>query len=226
MKKITQVLNSPKKIGIFAIVTVLIVGAIAITTIKVGASVNKNKTIGIDKGVNIALQDAGLNQDEITNLVSHYDSDDGIAAYDVSFVSGNMKYEYTIKASDGTILEADKESVNESCGYPEKEYFDEQADNQSEQSDEPLKTPDVSKDNSNQSPTSKYIGADKAKSIALDFTKVSPAKASFTKAKLDKEDGISVYEVEFYADGIEYDFEINAVSGEIIEYSSESEYDD
>lgn len=226
MKKITQILNSPKKIGTFAIIAVLIIGAVAITTIKVGASVNRNKTIGLDKGVSIALQDAGLKESEVTNIISHYDSDDGIASYDVSFISGNMKYEYTIKASDGTILEADRESADNIIGYPKKEYFDEQTDNQTEQSDETLKAPDASEDNSTQTPASKYIGADKAKSIALKHAGISASSASFTKAKLDREDGQVVYEVEFYAGGMEYDFEINAVSGEIIEYSSESEYDD
>ena len=44
------------------------------------------------------------------------------------------------------------------------------------------------------------------------------------KAELDKEDGIMVYEVEFRYGHYEYDYEINAKTGAIIDY--EKEWDD
>ena len=43
----------------------------------------------------------------------------------------------------------------------------------------------------------------------------------FVKVELDEEDGRSVYEMEFLAGGIEYEYEIDASSGEIIKYEAD-----
>lgn len=69
-----------------------------------------------------------------------------------------------------------------------------------------------------------YIGAAKAKSIALKHAALSASKVRGLKAKLDKEHGIMVYEVEFHYGHYEYDYEINAKTGAIIDY--EKEWDD
>lgn len=69
--------------------------------------------------------------------------------------------------------------------------------------------------------SSSYIGAGAAKSIALKHAKLNSSKVTFTKAKLTTEDGIKVYNVEFRTADIEYEYEINAKTGKIIEFSSE-----
>lgn len=43
-----------------------------------------------------------------------------------------------------------------------------------------------------------------------------PSGAVIIKIKLDYDDGRRVYEAEAYADSVEYDIEINAVSGETV----------
>ena len=58
-----------------------------------------------------------------------------------------------------------------------------------------------------------YIGIEKAKSIALGEV----PGATVTKAKLDKDDGVAVYEVELYKGGLEYEFTIDAKTGKILE---------
>ncbi len=68
------------------------------------------------------------------------------------------------------------------------------------------------------------ISADEAKSIALEHAKVDESKVRFTKEKLEFDDGIYEYEIEFRTnDNWEYDYVINAESGNIIE--CEKEYD-
>lgn len=64
-----------------------------------------------------------------------------------------------------------------------------------------------------QSSSSKYIGASKAKSIAL---KKVPG-GSVTECKFDKDDGVPVYEVEIICDGYEYEITIHAKSGKVLE---------
>ena len=55
-------------------------------------------------------------------------------------------------------------------------------------------------------------GEEAAKNAAFTHAGVSAANASVTKCKLDWEDGRQVYEIEFWVDGIEYDYEIDASS--------------
>ena len=43
----------------------------------------------------------------------------------------------------------------------------------------------------------------------------------FFECKLDKENGVKVYEVEFYYGGYEYEYEVNAVSGKIVKAEKE-----
>lgn len=70
-------------------------------------------------------------------------------------------------------------------------------------------------------PESTYIGIDKAKAISLSSAGLTASQVIFTKAKLDKEDGIRVYEIEFEDTANEYEFKIHAQNGKIIEQKTE-----
>lgn len=68
-------------------------------------------------------------------------------------------------------------------------------------------------------PPPTYIGTDRALEIALAHAGVTPDTVE--KNELDKDDGVMVYELDFIANGIEYEYEINALTGEIIDHKSE-----
>lgn len=68
---------------------------------------------------------------------------------------------------------------------------------------------------------SAYIGKEKAQSIALTDANVS--NPTIKKVEMDYDDGIMIYEVEFYKDQVEYDYEINALTGEIIKKEKDVE---
>ncbi len=59
------------------------------------------------------------------------------------------------------------------------------------------------------------ITVDKAKEIALSHSGINAESATFTKVKLDKDDGIEVYEIEFYTSDKEYEYEISAHNGAV-----------
>lgn len=61
-----------------------------------------------------------------------------------------------------------------------------------------------------------YIGADRARALALSDAGVAAADARVLKCCLDWEDGRAVYEVEFCSLRTEYDYELDAVSGAIL----------
>lgn len=60
------------------------------------------------------------------------------------------------------------------------------------------------------------IGKDKAKKIAFEKAKISASKAFDIEIELDVEKGILVYEVDFQVGKMEYEYEINAKTGEVI----------
>lgn len=67
------------------------------------------------------------------------------------------------------------------------------------------------------------ITVTKAKEIALNHAGLTASSVSFIKAQLDYDDGIKVYEIEFYNSNKEYDYEINAATGAIISFDYDVE---
>ena len=68
----------------------------------------------------------------------------------------------------------------------------------------------------NKANKTKKISADKAKKIALGDAKLAEKDVTFVKVELELEDNRLVYDVEFYSGNVEYDYDIDAVSGAIV----------
>lgn len=66
-----------------------------------------------------------------------------------------------------------------------------------------------------------YIGAERAKSIALSHASLAEAAVFDLDCELDYEYGRMVYEVDFDANGAEYEYEIDAKSGDILLFEIE-----
>ena len=65
--------------------------------------------IGEDKALEIALGDAGLSKDQVSNAYAHldYDDDRGKYEYEVSFHQGTTEYDYDVDALTGDITDKD-----------------------------------------------------------------------------------------------------------------------
>ena len=59
----------------------------------------------------VALTDANLNKNEIKNVYTHLEYDDGIYQYEVKFYKDTKEYEYNIDAKTGNILERDMDYI-------------------------------------------------------------------------------------------------------------------
>ena len=68
-----------------------------------------------------------------------------------------------------------------------------------------------------------YITIEKAKEIALDHAGVNAQNARFENAEFDKDDGIPLYELEFTANNVEYEYDIHAESGTVLKAEKEKE---
>lgn len=66
-----------------------------------------------------------------------------------------------------------------------------------------------------------YIGAEKAKEIAFAKAGITAEQAMFVTCEFDYDNGIAVYDVEFYFEKTEYDCEINAKTGEVLKFKKE-----
>ena len=67
------------------------------------------------------------------------------------------------------------------------------------------------------------ITKEQAKSTVLSDAGVSEADVTGLRVDLDRDDGVLMYEVDFYVGGTEYDYEVDAKTGEII--SSDKDMD-
>lgn len=73
-------------------------------------------------------------------------------------------------------------------------------------------------------PSDNYISSEKAQQIALENAGLSADSVTFIRTHLDHDDGRAEYEVEFYQGNMEYDYDIDAVSGTILSYDHDAEY--
>ena len=177
---------------------------------------NPSGDIGIERAKQIALSHAGLSQGSVSFVKAELDYEDGVKVYDIEFYSGNVEYDYEINAATGAIISVDRDienySIPTAAPAPAPTPAPTAAPTPAPTA-APAPTQPVAPSN---------ISAERAKQIALSHAGVGGA--SFTKVELDTDDGVAVYEIEFKVDNVEYDYEINAVSGAII--SSKSEVDD
>ena len=67
-----------------------------------------------------------------------------------------------------------------------------------------------------------YIGVDDAKTAAYAHAGVSASDVLYVETDFDSEHGVMVYEVEFYAGSVEYEYDINALTGEVVKYEQKN----
>ena len=152
--------------------------------------------IGEAKAKSVALSHAGISESSTSYIYAKKDWDDGRWVYDVEFWADGKEYDYEILASNGTILSYDYDAEYQWSGSTGTGSTSSTAD----------------------------IGEAKAKSVALSHAGISESDTSYIYAKKDWDDGRWVYDVEFWADGKEYDYEILASDGTILSYDYDAEY--
>ena len=153
--------------------------------------------ISVERAKEIALADAGVKAADAVFLRAQLDWDDGRAEYEVEFYSGNVEYDYDIDAVTGAIRSSDRDLEN-------------------------FRIPTTGTTQTNQGGTSgSTISSERAKEIALAEV---PSVTIVVKCQLDWDDGRQVYELELRNGRTEYDFEIDAQTGDIV--SRDVDYDD
>ena len=159
--------------------------------------------IGMDAACGAAEEYAGTTA--LDSVTAEVDSelDESPAHYEVELHTQWGEFEYLVDAYTGKVLSGQKD-------LPTTVSAQNEAAKPSGQKPAP-------------SGTAQDIGYAKAKSIALNHAGVSESKAYDMDIELDEEDGKLVYEVEFKSGGMEYDYEIDAATGTILQQEAEKD---
>ncbi len=159
--------------------------------------------IGRDAAAYAAEQYAGTTAlDSVTAEVDP-ELDESPAHYEVELQTAWGEFEYLVDAYTGKVLSGQKDLLAAIS-----------ASNETTKPANQKPTP---------SGTAQDIGYAEAKSIALNHAGVSESKAYDMDIELDEEDGKLVYEVEFKSGGMEYDYEIDAATGTILQQEAEKD---
>ena len=174
------------------------VGETAVPSVPADADV-----MASDAALGIALSRAGLTADEVTVTELKLEWDDGVRVYDIDFLlAGQTKYEYEIDAVTGEIREESIETVRTAAPKTENTGAKTGAPAGSGQK-EAFNAP---------------ISVEDAKAIALERAGKRADEVTFGKAKLERDDGVWSYEIEFFVPGVmEYEYEIDAETGAVLE---------
>lgn len=140
----------------------------------------------------------------------------GVTCYKVEFTSGDHAYSYSINAESGEVLEMSSREQSTSAASTDEDTqtVAPSAAPSAVPSADTSTAPAQTAPNTNTSTGA--VDEVKAQEIALAHAGVSAADATITKSKLDYDDGRQVYEIEWYANGAKYDYEIAVTTGEII----------
>ena len=175
--------------------------------------------IGVEAARSAALKDAGETEGDFTNAT--LEERDGTVYYDVEFTAGGAKYEYAVDALTGSIIEAKKEGGESQSSSSQPSSSSSQASSQSSSSLNSTPKAESSQASSAAESTG-LITEEEAANIAKEHAQVTDC--TMLPVKLDRDDGRQVYDVEFFtADGKEYDYEIDAATGEVLSYDYDAE---
>ena len=156
-----------------------------------------------------ALADAGLKAEDVTFFKTESDWDDGRQIYEIEFyTSDGTEYDYEINAAGGQVISCDFDAEHNG----KRTQAGRQKASQGNSAGETSASADE-------------ITQDEAKAIALEAAGLGESQVSRIRIHRDRDDGRTVYEGSFGSGETEYEFEISASDGRILEWDRESIYD-
>ena len=195
-----------------------------------GNSVPVAGTITLEEARDIALADAGVAREEAVFTEAEQDMERGVPVFEFKFYGGNVEYEYEINGQTGAVYSKKTttyvsqdpagtpppvQTAPPASQPPASQTPATQPPATAKPTPAPATQPPATQAPRPTQPSNSFIGSDAAKQAALADAGVSAGDARFTKVRMDYEDGVPVYEVEFYTATHEYDYEIHAQNGSV-----------
>ncbi len=174
--------------------------------------------IGASTAKSVALEAAGISASQAkftsVDMLQRGEQD----YYRVEFTAQDEEYAYDIDALTGVVIASDSgETAAEGMDAPDDGTI---ADNGNTVSGVGVPDDGAAAEGAG----TVMLSEKEAQARALAYAGLTSEQAAFIKSALDADDGRQFYEVEFYTeDGKEYDYEIDAFTGEVISFDHEAE---
>ena len=194
----------------------IIIGGLAGSALLIAGGIYAYQHVGYSlsaaEAQEIAFENAGVSPSDITFKEVDRDREDGKATYDIDFTTADGDYSYTIDAQTGSILDRD---------FDENGFATKSSTNTSQSSD---KASLASQSATTTAPVTPKVSENQAKEIVLKDAGLAETAVSNLTVKLDEDDGQVHYDVDFDDMGqkLDYDYQIDAATGAILEKSSET----
>ena len=191
--------------------------ALALTGCGGGTAGGQAEYIGIDAAKAVALESAGVAEDDAVFSTAGLDKRNGMDYYAVDFTAGGRSYEYDIDAVTGVVI--DSSSGGGTAETPAAGDDDGTASAPAAASP----SPSAGQTTGGQAAAT-AVTEEQARETALSHAGLTADQVTFVRSELDRDDGRLMYDVEFYtSDYKEYDYEIDASTGEILSYDYDAE---
>lgn len=213
------------------VAAVLTVSCVAVAAVAYQS--NTPQEVSEQQAKEIAFKHAGVSEGDVSELEVHRELENGREVYSVEFGANGKEYEYDVRISDGEIVKSSEEArgLKESQAQQAAEESTLPAESQASATETAARD-DASQPSGNAGSTESTSAAtadsgnsqvkitlEEARQKAL--AKVSGATEKDIRLELDWDDGRPVYEGEIYYGNMEYEFEIDANTGNFLEWSSD-----
>ena len=145
--------------------------------------------ISAEHAKEIALNHAGVHQGEVNMIKVERDFDHGIYEYEIEFWKNGTEYDYTINADTGAIIKQKQEM---------KYHHNTPINNGQMQG--------------------ARISSQQATNIALSHANLTNDQIKFLSCKPKVDDGREIYDIKFWKGFTEYEYEIDAITGNVLEF--------
>lgn len=162
-----------------------------------------------------AIAYAGFSAEDVTFFRTEPDYERGVPVWDVEFRAGDWEYDYAVHAQTGEIVKQERD-------YEPRRQTGEGSTASAAEPAAPAVTPNPAPQT--EAVTGGNLTSDAAADIALAHAGVTRDAVRGLRVGLDRDDGVTVYEVEFRDGAVEYEYEIHAQNGTILDW--DRDYDD
>lgn len=170
-------------------------------------AVTATQTIGADAAAEAALKHSKVNEKDADISSVLLVEQNGMMLYEVCFSTKDNQYEYLLDASTGRVESWRKAAVADAVTEP---AIAASGDLKPTASPEPTASPAPEKN------ATVLIGEDEAKKLAMGHANITEKDLSSISCKLELEGLNLVYDIEMKTKLMEYDYEVDAISGEVI----------
>lgn len=173
--------------------------------------------IGEESAKAKALERAGVKAEDAMRMRTEMDWEKGRMVYEVDFDAEGCEYEIEIDAMTGEVVKYDVEPQSRRAAVPQNgsSEFEVRSSEKAAGSGEKREEIRV------KSEESWAQGAEAAKEAAYRHAGVNAGDVLYCEWELDHKKGRLIYEIEFVVGGMEYDYDIDAETLEVVKYSKE-----